>query len=74
MFFAWVPSGRTIAASFWLGVAYVLTVGWTTWPVTDAVLRVVWVIVSLALVALAVWRLVRAHRKNLATQFAQPTT
>ena len=72
MFFAWVPSGGTIVASTWLGLAYLVTVSWMTWPVTGG-FAVLWGAISLALTGFGLWRILRAHRKNLQRQFTQPT-
>ncbi|SMG18981.1 hypothetical protein [Agreia pratensis] len=73
MFFAWVPSGSTILGGFWLGLAYLVTVAWATWPVTGPMV-IVWAAVSLALTAVGLRIVLRGHRANLARQFSQPTT
>ena len=72
MFFAWVPSGGAILSSIWLGLAYLVTVGWVTWPVTGP-LAFVWAAVSLVLVGLGIRGSLRAAKKQIERQFTQPT-
>ncbi|MEP6481653.1 MAG: hypothetical protein ABJA94_06560 [Rhodoglobus sp.] len=72
MFFAFVPSGAIVLASTILGLAYLVTVAWVTWPVTGPT-AVVWAVVSTALTVVGVWRVHRAYLRNVAKQFAQPT-
>ena len=63
MLFAFAPSFRVILESTWVGIAYVLTVGWVLWPVTGP-LAIVFALVSVALAGFGVWRVIRARRND----------